>query len=142
MDNLPPPISINRIVWTNGCFDLIGPHHVYCLQKAKALGKWLIVGVNDDESVRRLKGHGRPIIPLEHRMAILAALECVDLVVPFSEDTPVEILKKLRPDVLVKGYSTNRNRVGDEFAGSVHLVPVLEGWSTTATIERIKGIAI
>src|SRR5262245_6140292 len=92
-----------RIVFTNGCFDLLHPGHVRYLEAARALGDALVVGLNDDDSVRRLKGPGRPILRLAERAEVLAALAAVDHVVAFSEDTPLRLIEDLRPDVLVKG---------------------------------------
>src|SRR5690606_24580914 len=92
-----------RIVMTNGCFDILHAGHVAYLEEAKSLGNRLIVAVNDDASVTRLKGASRPITPLEDRMAVLAGLAAVDWVVPFAEDTPAQLIERLLPDVLVKG---------------------------------------
>ncbi|MDZ7269310.1 MAG: D-glycero-beta-D-manno-heptose 1-phosphate adenylyltransferase [candidate division KSB1 bacterium] len=92
-----------RMVFTNGCFDLLHRGHVEYLQQAARLGDFLVVGLNSDESVRRLKGEGRPIVPQEDRATILAALACVDYVVYFEQDTPAELIHRLRPEVLVKG---------------------------------------
>src|SRR5699024_7072184 len=92
-----------KVVMTNGCFDLLHPGHVDYLQAARELGDWLVVAVNDDASVTRLKGPQRPINPLQQRMRMLAGLAAVDWVVPFAEDTPARLIGELRPDVLVKG---------------------------------------
>lgn len=131
-----------RIVFTNGCYDILHPGHVDLLQRARALGDALVMGVNDDDSVRRLKGDSRPVNTVAHRMFVLAALECVDFVTPFHEDTPLELITELRPDVLVKGGDWSiDNIVGREvvqgLGGEVHSLPLLEGYSTTGTIERI-----
>lgn len=91
------------IVFTNGCFDILHAGHVRLLHQARGLGSHLVVGVNDDASVARLKGSGRPILPLDQRLRILAGFEDVDAVIPFSEDTPAELIQTLRPDVLTKG---------------------------------------
>jgi len=135
-----------RIVFTNGCFDILHAGHVRYLQKARELGDRLIVGLNDDASVRRLKGKMRPIQPLEDRAAVLAALAFVDLVVPFSEDTPIKLIEAIAPDVLVKGGDYRPEEiVGADFVrargGSVVVVPFLEGRSTSAIVERIRRAA-
>jgi len=130
-----------RIVFTNGCFDLLHAGHVTYLEEAKGLGDVLVVGVNSDSSVRRIKGSGRPIVPLEQRMAVLAALEAVDYVVPFEEDTPYELIALLRPHTLVKGGDWRAEEVvGRELVEEVRIIPYLEGVSTSGIIERIlKG---
>ena len=114
------------------------------LEEARALGDVLVVGLNTDASVRRLKGKGRPVLGETERAQILAALGVVDLVVPFEEDTPVELIEALRPDVLVKGADYAESEVvGGElvtgWGGRVALVPLLEGRSTSALIERLRG---
>jgi len=128
-----------RVVFTNGCFDLLHLGHVTYLEEARGLGDLLVVGVNTDESVRRIKGPGRPIVPLEQRMAVLAALEAVDYVVPFGEDTPYELIKALRPHVLVKGGDWRPEEVvGQDLVEEVRIVPYREGFSTTGLIEKIR----
>lgn len=136
---LPRPL-----VFTNGCFDILHRGHVDYLQKAARLGASLVVGVNDDASIKRLnKGADRPINPLEDRIAVLAALSCVSLVVPFAEDTPLVLIQAVRPDTLVKGgdWSTDKI-VGAEFVkgygGQVHAIPITYQRSTTALIDRIR----
>lgn len=124
------------VVFTNGCFDLLHPGHVDLLHKARALGNRLVVGLNSDTSVRRLKGSKRPILAEQDRAAILSALSCVDLVVIFSEDTPLNLLTVLKPDILVKGADYKpEDVVGkdlvESYGGKVCLVPLLEGYSTT-----------
>lgn len=131
-----------RVVFTNGCFDLLGPQHVYLLQEARKHGGVLVVAVNSDESVRRLKGPKRPVVPLERRLAMLAALECVDWLVYFEGDTPAALMQALRPDVRVKGDFPDLNHEGDEFAAELVLVPPLPGWSTTTTLGRILANGI
>lgn len=132
-----------RMVFTNGVFDLLHPGHVELLQFARAQGDFLVVGVNDDASVRRLKGEKRPIFPLAERMEILAALECVDYVVPFSQDTPLELIRALgRIDVLVKGgdYAPGEvvGRAEVEAAGGrLCLFNLSGGYSSSALIEKI-----
>ncbi len=134
-----------KIVLTNGCFDILHPDHVRYLQQAKELGDRLIVLVNSDDSVRRLKGNGRPVNPLSHRMTLLAALECVDWVVPFDEDTPRAAICRLLPDVLVKGgdYADISAIAGHDcvlaHGGEVRLLNFVEGFSTTGIIETIRN---
>jgi rfaE bifunctional protein nucleotidyltransferase chain/domain len=133
-----------RVVFTNGVFDLLHPGHVRYLQEARQLGDALIVGLNSDRSVRALaKGAGRPINPQEERAEVLAALACVDAVTIFDEDTPHEIVNALLPDVLVKGADWGPdNIVGRETVeangGRVVRVPVVEGYSTTELIAKVK----
>ncbi|UFS62219.1 D-glycero-beta-D-manno-heptose-7-phosphate kinase [Sulfurimonas sp. HSL-3221] len=128
-----------RIVFTNGCFDILHVGHVKYLQVAKSFGDILIVGLNADASVRALKGPSRPVNSEDDRAYILAALESVDYVVKFGDDTPYELIKMLRPDVLVKGGDyEGKAVVGTEFAGELKLVDFVEGKSTTKTIARIQ----
>jgi len=132
-----------RIVFTNGCFDLLHPGHVCILQQARELGDALIVGLNSDASVRQLKGEGRPVLPERERAEILAALECVDAVVIFDEVTPREVIARLLPDVLVKGGDWPGNQiVGREeveaAGGRVVSIPVVPGYSTTEILRRIR----
>ena len=132
-----------KIVFTNGCFDLIHLGHVDYLERSRLLGDKLIIGLNSDESVARLKGESRPVAVLESRSRVLAALEFVDLVVVFEEDTPYELIKELQPDILVKGNDyLAENVVGadivQEKGGEVVTVPLVEGHSTSSIIERIK----
>ena len=135
-----------RIVMTNGCFDLLHAGHVEYLSRARAMGDRLLVAVNDDASVRALKGEGRPITPVADRMQVLAALSSVDWVVPFSEDTPERLIARLLPDVLVKGgdYRIEDIAGADVVQGNggrVEVVPLLSGRSTTRTIEAVLGVA-
>jgi len=134
-----------KVVFTNGCFDLLHAGHVDLLARARALGAALVVGVNSDDSVRRLdKGPGRPVTPLAQRMYVLAGLESVDLVIPFDEDTPAALIKRVLPDVLVKGGDwpvdtiVGRDTVQAR-GGEVLSLPLLPGYSTTAVIERIRS---
>ena len=132
-----------RIVMTNGCFDLIHPGHVRYLHQAKALGDVLVVAVNDDDSVRRLKGDGRPVNTLEDRMAVLGALGAVDYVVSFSEGTPARLIKALAPDVLVKGGDYAVEQIAGhesvlERGGEVRVLDFVDGHSTTGLIERLN----
>jgi len=133
-----------RIVFTNGCFDLLHPGHINYLQRAQALGDVLVVGLNDDHSIRRLKGETRPINALADRTVMLAAMRCVDLVVPFSEDTPFNLINALKPDVLVKGGDYRADEiVGADIVraagGEVVVMPFLDGHSSTGLIKRIKA---
>jgi D-beta-D-heptose 7-phosphate kinase/D-beta-D-heptose 1-phosphate adenosyltransferase len=135
--------SGERIVMTNGCFDILHPGHIDYLEKARALGDRLVVAVNDDASVRRLKGAARPINPLATRLRMLSALACVDWVVPFAEDTPERLYCALRPDVLVKGGDYTEDQVaGGECVkaagGRVQILDFLPGHSTSAVIAKIK----
>ncbi|HET7369647.1 MAG TPA: bifunctional D-glycero-beta-D-manno-heptose-7-phosphate kinase/D-glycero-beta-D-manno-heptose 1-phosphate adenylyltransferase HldE [Gammaproteobacteria bacterium] len=132
-----------RIVMTNGCFDILHPGHVAYLRKARSLGDRLIVAVNDDASVTRLKGAGRPVNALDDRIAMLAALEMVDWVVPFSEDTPARLIGRVLPDVLVKGGDYKAEEVAGHEAvvangGEVRIVDFVPGYSTTALLEAVN----
>jgi D-beta-D-heptose 7-phosphate kinase/D-beta-D-heptose 1-phosphate adenosyltransferase len=132
-----------RVVFTNGCFDLLHPGHIRLLEDARALGDILIVGLNSDESVRMLKGEGRPVIPEQERAEILSSFECVDAVVIFDELTPQQTVAALLPDVLVKGGDWPGNQiVGREeveaAGGKVVLVEVVEGYSTTEILKKIR----
>ena len=129
-----------KVVFTNGCFDILHVGHVKYLQVAKSFGDILIVGLNSDESVSRLKGPTRPVNIAEDRAYILAALEAVDFVVPFAEDTPHNLIKMIEPDVLVKGGDyEGKTVVGTEFARELKLVDFVDGKSTTKTIQKIQG---
>ena len=132
-----------RVVFTNGCFDLMHVGHVRYLAAARAAGDLLVVGVNDDASVRRLKGPERPLVPEMARAEVVAALAAVDYVTIFGEDTPAEVIAALVPDVLVKGADWAPEQVvGREVVeahgGRVLLVPVVEGFSTTALVEHLR----
>ena len=132
-----------KVVFTNGCFDLLHPGHIRSLETARSLGDVLIVGINGDESVRALKGEGRPVISEQERAEILANLECVDAVLIFDELTPQRVVAALVPDVLVKGGDWPGNQiVGREeveaAGGKVVLVDVVRGYSTTEILKRIR----
>jgi len=134
-----------RVVFTNGCFDLLHPGHIRYLAEARALGDALIVGLNSDRSVRALKGEGRPILDESERAEVIAALAAVDYVVVFDEDTPQELIARLLPDVLVKGGDWPLDQiVGREeveaAGGKVISLPYIEGSSTSDIIQRIKEI--
>jgi len=138
----------DQIVFTNGVFDLLHRGHVEYLEEARALGNRLAVGINSDASVARLKGPSRPIVPEAERAELVAALACVDLAIVFDDDTPLSLIEAVEPNVLVKGADWAANEiVGREFVeargGRVVRVPVREGVSTSAIIERIlkgKGV--
>ena len=130
------------VVFTNGCFDLLHRGHLHLLREAKRLGDLLVVALNTDLSVRRLKGPERPILPETERAELIAALEMVDYVTLFSEPDPHALIKELRPDVLVKGGDWSEDKVvGGDFVegygGKVAVIPYLEGYSTTRMIKKI-----
>ena len=132
----------DQIVFTNGCFDILHVGHIQYLEAAAALGDRMIVAVNDDDSVQKLKGPSRPINRLDSRMYLLASLSCIDGVTYFREDTPLEIIKTLRPDILVKGGDyTPDTIVGAEeviqSGGRVEVIPFVDGFSTTRLESRI-----
>jgi D-glycero-beta-D-manno-heptose 1-phosphate adenylyltransferase len=132
-----------RVVFTNGVFDLLHPGHVRYLRQARTLGDALVVGVNTDRSVRVIKGESRPVTPESERAEILAALACVDVVVLFDEETPYELIRRLQPDVLVKGADwSEASMIGRDIVeargGQVVRVPFEAGYSTTSIIEKIK----
>ena len=133
-----------RVVVTNGCFDLLHPGHIRVLEESRALGDALIVAINSDASVRGMKGAGRPVLPQHERAEILAALEAVDYVVVFDEPTPRELIARVLPDVLVKGGDWGEDAiVGREeveaAGGRVVRVALEPGFSTTAVLERMRG---
>jgi rfaE bifunctional protein nucleotidyltransferase chain/domain len=133
-----------KVVFTNGCFDLLHLGHIHYLAQAKDLGTHLIIGVNSDQSVSRIKGPQRPIKDEQTRLHLLAALACVDAVVLFEEETPLELIENLLPDVLVKGGDWALDSiVGADIVlangGTVHSLPFVEGFSTTNYVEKIKG---
>ena len=133
------------IVFTNGCFDLVHVGHIQYLQKAKSLGSKLVVGINGDESVAKLKGPGRPINDLTSRIKMLESFRFIDLVMPFYEDTPINLIEAIKPKVLVKGGDYRiENIVGSKFViqngGTVKSLKFVKGFSTTELIKRIKKI--
>jgi len=133
-----------KIVFTNGCFDIIHAGHVDYLEKAKSLGDFLVVGLNSDESVKRLKGLTRPVNPVDQRKKVLQALKPVDLVIVFEEDTPERLIKEIKPDVLVKGGDWKiENIVGADFVmsygGKVYTIDFVYDTSTTKIIEKVKN---
>jgi len=132
-----------KIVFTNGCFDILHKGHVAYLQAAKSLGDILIVGMNTDDSVKRLKGSERPVNSLEDRAFVLSSLRSVDYVVPFDEDTPLSLIESIMPDILVKGgdYTIDTIIGAKEViahGGAVEIIPFVEGKSTTSIIDAIK----
>ena len=134
------------VVWTGGCFDLLHVGHVRSLRAARSLGDVLVVGLNDDASVRRLKGPGRPIVPFAERAELLTALSCVDAVVGFAEDTPVALLERLRPDVACKGadYADRplpERAVVEAHGGRMELLPLVSGRSSTALRRGLEEVA-
>jgi len=135
----------NEIVFTNGCFDIVHLGHIDYLEKARNLGDKLIVGINTDASVKKLKGEKRPIVDEEARTRMMASFEFIDLVVLFDEDTPLEIIEMLSPDILVKGNDyTISNIVGADFVldhgGKVETIEFVKGYSTSLIIEKIKAM--
>lgn len=132
-----------RVVFTNGCFDLIHAGHIHLFREAKKLGDVLIVAVNDDQSIRTIKGTSRPIFPLEERLEILDAIAYIDYLVTFSDETPREIISVLLPDVLVKGKDWKKEEVVgreevEQAGGEVVLVSLCHGQSTTSLLAKIK----
>jgi D-beta-D-heptose 7-phosphate kinase/D-beta-D-heptose 1-phosphate adenosyltransferase len=133
-----------RIVFTNGCFDILHAGHVGYLEQARKLGDRLVVAVNGDDSVKRLKGEGRPINPVERRMAVLAGLEAVDWVVSFNDDTPEALLRLLKPDILVKGGDYDKQgvvgwEIVESYGGEVKALDFLDNCSTTAIVEKVRA---
>lgn len=132
-----------RIVFTNGCFDILHPGHVDYLERARGLGELLVVGLNSDDSIRRIKGGGRPVNPVRDRARVLAGLACVNFILIFEEDTPYELIKIVRPHILVKGGDwtvdtiVGRNIV-EELGGQVFSLELNPGYSTTNIISRIR----
>jgi len=128
------------VVFTNGCFDILHAGHVEYLEKSKALGTKLIVGINSDQSVKRLKGPSRPINNQEDRKKVLQALRCVDEVIIFDEDSPYELIKKIQPDILTKGGDYTPEKVRSrELVKELIIVPFKDGYSTTNLVNRIKN---
>jgi rfaE bifunctional protein nucleotidyltransferase chain/domain len=127
-----------KLVFTNGCFDVLHRGHVECLQKARMMGDYLLVGLNSDSSVRRLKGPTRPINKELDRKFVLEALSCVDEVVIFDEDTPYRLIKEVGPDLIVKGGDYKPEEVVGADLCEVVVVPMLNGYSSTGVINAIK----
>ncbi|MEE9257932.1 MAG: D-glycero-beta-D-manno-heptose 1-phosphate adenylyltransferase, partial [Nitrospinaceae bacterium] len=147
LDELKKIVSLAKstgktVVFTNGCFDILHGGHIEFLQKAKALGDLLVVGVNTDESVRAIKGDGRPIKNQKERTDILSALKYVDYITVFGENTPENLIREVRPDILVKGddYTIDEvvgREIVEGYGARVELIPIVEGLSTTKTVEKI-----
>ena len=138
--------NARRVVFTNGCFDLLHPGHIQLLEQARALGDVLVVGLNSDASVRGLKGPGRPVFPQNERAEILAALESVDAVVIFDSPTPREVITGLLPDILVKGGDWPGDQIVgraevEAAGGRVVSVPVVQGYSTTEMLRKMREAA-
>ena len=135
-----------KLVWTNGCYDILHAGHVTYLQRARAAGDALVVGLNSDTSIKKVKGPGRPIIPQDQRAVVLAALECVNYIIIFTEPSPVKIIAELRPDIYAKGgdYTVDtvnqpERRLVESYGGRILLIPGVDGMSTTEIIRRIQG---
>ena len=134
-----------RVVFTNGCFDLLHPGHIRCLEQARALGDLLVVAINTDASVRRVKGAGRPVVPEGERAEVLAALAAVDYVTLFDEDTPQRIIARVLPDVLVKGGDWGPDKIVgraevEAAGGRVVAIPLAPAYSTSALLEKIRRL--
>jgi D-glycero-beta-D-manno-heptose 1-phosphate adenylyltransferase len=134
-----------KIVFTNGCFDIIHPGHIQYLMEASEKGDVLIVAVNTDESVKNIKGVNRPVIPIEDRLITISSLHFVSHVVAFSEDTPINLIQTIQPDVLIKGADYQKEEiVGSDIVlrngGAVETISLTEGYSTTEMIQRIKEL--
>jgi rfaE bifunctional protein nucleotidyltransferase chain/domain len=131
-----------KIVFTNGCFDILHAGHVHYLNECKKLGDILIVGINSDDSVKRIKGEKKPILPLEYRAYVLSNLCAVDYVVPFEEDTPYNLIKEIKPDILVKGGDWNVDQIVgrdivESYGGKVLIIPFKFDISTTKIVKKI-----
>lgn len=143
LDAFRPPRD-RRVVFTNGCFDILHRGHVEYLYAARRLGDVLVVGVNTDPSVRRLKGPGRPVVALEDRLYVLAGLACVDAVTHFGEDTPRDLIAELLPDILVKGGDYEPDQIAGAAevraaGGEIVILPFVQGRSTSTLIRRLRG---
>lgn len=140
---LPSLRRKNKIAFTNGCFDILHFGHVSYLKKAKGQGRILVLGLNSDISIKKIKGPKRPIVDQKYRAGLLAALECVDFIVIFNEDTPEKLIKAVNPDILIKGEDWRGKEVaGAEFVkangGKLELIKYISGLSTTEIIKKIK----
>jgi len=137
----------DRVVFTNGCFDLLHPGHVASLRAARALGDLLVVGLNGDGSVRLLKGPGRPVLPAAARAELLRELRCVDHVVVFDGSTPIDVIRGLRPDVYVKGADWRDRPLAEaelvrEQGGEIAFIDLVSDYSTTAIVESIRAVPL
>jgi D-beta-D-heptose 7-phosphate kinase/D-beta-D-heptose 1-phosphate adenosyltransferase len=141
--HLKHTLTNKKIVFTNGCFDIIHSGHVLYLDEAKSLGDILVLGLNSDASIKRLKGENRPVNTLQDRAIVLAGLSCIDYIISFNEDTPIQLIKNIMPDVLVKGGDWQPEQiVGSDVVikngGEVKSLQFIEGKSTTGIIEKAK----
>lgn len=132
-----------RVVFTNGCFDILHAGHTSLLEQARSFGDFLVVGVNSDESVRELKGRARPVQRLQDRMTILASLEAVDFVVDFAEIRPLRLIEQLKPDIHVKGGDYRADELPESalvrsYGGEVRIIPIMQGRSTTGLIQALQ----
>jgi len=135
--------SGKKTVFTNGCFDILHAGHIKLLASAKNLGDFLVVGLNSDKSVKRIKGPHRPLNTEKDRAAVLSGLESVDAIVLFGQDTPLQLIKLLRPAILVKGADYGRNEIiGSAYAGKTVRIKLVPGRSTTAVLKKMKFPAI
>ena len=126
------------IVFTNGCFDILHKGHVEYLRKSKELGHYLIVAINSDKSVQRLKGKGRPVNKQEDRALVLKAIRYVDEVIVFDEDTPYQLIKQIKPDIITKGGDYTEDKVVGNDIAKVVIIPYVDGYSTTGMIDAVK----
>ena len=132
-----------KIVFTNGCFDILHAGHIKLLKKAKELGDVLIVGINRDKSIKKIKGKSRPIMDEKQRIEIISAIEFVDYVVPFGDTTPEKLIKIIKPDIIVKGGDYKKDEVigkdiVEKYGGKVYIFPLVKNISTTKIINKIK----
>lgn len=132
-----------KVVFTNGCFDILHSGHIKLLKKAKELGDVLILGINKDKSIKKLKGKGRPIMNEKQRIEIISAIEFVDYVVPFGQPTPEKLIKRIKPDIIVKGGDYKKKEVigkdiVEKYGGKVYIFPLVKNISTTKIIKKIK----
>jgi len=135
-----------KVVFTNGCFDILHKGHVHLLKRAKKLGDILIVGLNSDSSVKRIKGEKRPIFSVRDRAFVLSSIDVVDYIVIFNEDTPLKVIKAIEPDVLVKGADWDKNsivgrEIVESLGGKVVRIPLLKGFSTTSVIKKLLRLS-
>ena len=144
LDSTLESINKEKIVFTNGCFDILHPGHIHILDQAKSYGDRLIVGLNSDESIKRLKGPTRPKVSQKDRLRILSSIKFVDYAILFEEDTPLKLIKKIKPNILVKGGDYNSDDiVGSEFVksngGEIKIVQLLEGYSSSSLIDKFEN---
>ena len=138
LKKLDPFRDDKKVVFTNGCFDILHPGHIKIITAAASLGDILIIGLNSDSSVRNLKGSSRPILNERDRAALLMALKGVDYVIVFNEETPLDLIKRIKPEVLVKGSEYTKDKiVGEEYAGETVRINMEKGFSTTSIVDRI-----